>query len=708
VTATLPEWLRPTATNPRPRQAIRVAFLGRTSTDEQQDPTLSLPRQLTNSERALLPGMVIVAWFYDVESSRKELALRGSSTAWSKYDIGIQRDGGLNDLIAEATAPDRRFDVVICESIDRIARYTHQGTKIEHDLELAGIPLLAADEPIILDGQTNGRKRKRASQVLLRRTKQGVAEWYIIEMLEKSWDGFETHTGQGWNVGKPPYGYIAERHKHPVPAKRAQGKHKTKLEIDPVRSLAVMQIYAWRIDEKLSYRAIAERLNTDLDRYPPPQPVDPERAVGRWTGSAVREVLFNPKYTGHMVWNRRSTKDKLHPGKNNPREEWIVSAEPTHPAIVPIDTYVAAQSVAAARQRSRADAQPDTPNRHRQTRRVYALRSYVWCGPCQRRMFGRTVAPYTYYSCQPREREIPEGHPGTVSITEETLLGFATQFFNIYLLGPHRLQLAVRSIDIAAQHAADEHRRKIASLRHALTDITHRRTRLLRVLEEADDPDGSMFNDIRERRAQLDQDLNIKTAELAHYEATMPAGTSDHVELLTDLPKMQIDLGLLPTDRLRPFLDAFAIQITHDVRTKRVRFQATITDRDTANLSRLARTITPRQRRPTDVATATHDGAPADNGGGGVDLQICDMPRRGHTLRSGSDQQKRSPRPAETRPRASLVCPAVPASQGSGRTATEKTRRRFFMPSYCGATPSPRRRPLPRLLPPRWPHPMPG
>jgi hypothetical protein len=39
-----------------------------------------------------------------------------------------------------------------------------------------------------------------------------VAEWYILEMLEKSWDGFEEHTGQGWNVGKPPYGYIAEKH----------------------------------------------------------------------------------------------------------------------------------------------------------------------------------------------------------------------------------------------------------------------------------------------------------------------------------------------------------------------------------------------------------------------------------------------------------------------------------------------------------------
>ena len=39
---------------------IRVAFAGRTSTDDQQDPTLSLPRQLRNSQKALPDHAVIV------------------------------------------------------------------------------------------------------------------------------------------------------------------------------------------------------------------------------------------------------------------------------------------------------------------------------------------------------------------------------------------------------------------------------------------------------------------------------------------------------------------------------------------------------------------------------------------------------------------------------------------------------------------------
>jgi site-specific DNA recombinase len=36
--------------------AVPVAWLGRTSTEDQQDPTLSLPRQLRNARAALQPG----------------------------------------------------------------------------------------------------------------------------------------------------------------------------------------------------------------------------------------------------------------------------------------------------------------------------------------------------------------------------------------------------------------------------------------------------------------------------------------------------------------------------------------------------------------------------------------------------------------------------------------------------------------------------
>jgi DNA invertase Pin-like site-specific DNA recombinase len=282
-------------------RVVPVAFAARVSTDDQQDPTLSLPRQLAACQRGLPEGMVIVAHFYDVESGRTDLDARGRGDAHTKFDLPIPRDGGIDELLAEAKRSNRRFDAVICESVDRLARITYYGTKIEHELEQAGVLLLASDEPVVTT-------KRRATAVLTRRMKQGIAEWYVLDMLEKAWGGFEVHTRQGWNVGRPPYGYAADSIPHPVPARRAEGKHKTRLTINEVEAAAVRAIFDLRIGERLGYRQIAEHLNGDLALYPPPTPTDPGRALGRWSGSSVREILHNPKYTGHMVWNRRASK----------------------------------------------------------------------------------------------------------------------------------------------------------------------------------------------------------------------------------------------------------------------------------------------------------------------------------------------------------------------------------------------------------------
>jgi site-specific DNA recombinase len=301
---------------------------------------------------------------------------RGQGTAHRAFDLRIPRDGGIPDLLAEARRPNRRFDAVICESIDRIARRTHYGAKIEHELEQAGVALFAADEPILLSG-------KRATAILTRRVKQGVAEWYVLEMLEKSWDGACEHTRQGWNVGRPPYGYQAEPIPHPVPARRAEGRTKTRLRPDPVGAAVVRQIFAWRVTERLGYRAIAERLNQDPDRYPPPVSPDPARSRDCWGYSAVLEVLRNPKYTGYMVWNRRASKKG---GRHNPPEAWIWSPQPTHEPIISRELFAAAQQVAPQRRGSRSGADL---NRHPQTRRSYSLRSLVICELCGRRMRGK-------------------------------------------------------------------------------------------------------------------------------------------------------------------------------------------------------------------------------------------------------------------------------------------------------------------------------
>jgi hypothetical protein len=236
--------------------AVTVAWMGRTSTDDAQDPTLSLPRQLENSRGALPPGFVIVAKFYDVESGRNSVERRGTGNAHQQFDIPLPRD--------------------------------------------RGIALLAADEgidPAAVPGLNEGAAPfRRATPTLTRRIKQAIAEWYVLNMLELSWGGTKAHTDQGFNIGKPPYGYTAARRRHPVKVKAEQGKVKHRLAPDPVRGPVVTQIFLWRAFERLGYQAIADRLDLDADRYPPPEPIlgQGRRRVGCWTFSNVREILDNP------------------------------------------------------------------------------------------------------------------------------------------------------------------------------------------------------------------------------------------------------------------------------------------------------------------------------------------------------------------------------------------------------------------------------
>ena len=70
-----------------------LAFLGRTSTDDLQDPTISLPRQLRACSMVLPEDMAIVAFFYDVETGRADLATRGRGRAHEQFDIPLRRDG---------------------------------------------------------------------------------------------------------------------------------------------------------------------------------------------------------------------------------------------------------------------------------------------------------------------------------------------------------------------------------------------------------------------------------------------------------------------------------------------------------------------------------------------------------------------------------------------------------------------------------------
>jgi hypothetical protein len=160
-----------------PAELVPVAFLGRTSTLETQDPRASLRRQARAAQDALPPGFRIVAWYWDIESGALDLKDRSQGHAWEQFtDIGIPRDGGVADLMARACGPAPEFAVVVCEDIERAARDILASLTLEKELSRHGIPIFAADEPASLEGAN-------PTTILVRRIRQGVAEFYRLQLL---------------------------------------------------------------------------------------------------------------------------------------------------------------------------------------------------------------------------------------------------------------------------------------------------------------------------------------------------------------------------------------------------------------------------------------------------------------------------------------------------------------------------------------------
>ena len=90
------------------------------------------------------------------------------------------------------------------------------------------------------------------------------------------------------------YGYRFAEIEHPNPHKAEQGVKVKLLEPDPMTAPIVKMIFTDCVVNGLSITAILEKLNEDLDSYPPPQSPDPKRRTGMWGRSSVWEILHTP------------------------------------------------------------------------------------------------------------------------------------------------------------------------------------------------------------------------------------------------------------------------------------------------------------------------------------------------------------------------------------------------------------------------------
>ncbi len=180
----------------------------------------------------------IVAHYYDIESGTRSYAAQGPG-GLAGFDIPIPRDGGLQDLLADAAKRPARLDRVIVASISRLSRDSSVVFRVEDELRSAGVRLCATDEPL----------EESFGTIVLRHVNIGIAPGYHHELMVKSRQSQESSTRQGSHTGGVAlYGYRFVTHDHPSPHKASRGINKRTLELDPVRALVVRTIFPGSTD----------------------------------------------------------------------------------------------------------------------------------------------------------------------------------------------------------------------------------------------------------------------------------------------------------------------------------------------------------------------------------------------------------------------------------------------------------------------------
>ncbi len=551
------------------------AFYGRVSSDDAQDPSLSIPRQLSACERAVAAsGGEIVCCYWDIESGRKAVEDRGQgSSAW-RDKLAVPCAGGLPELLAAAYHGEP-FYAVIVESIDRLSRMTADATRIERDLELRDIGLFAADEPMSTD----------ATSLLTRRIKQGVAEWYVRDLIERSRRGMEESVRQGWHTGgRAPYGYLLEEHRHPNPAKAREGKRKHRLILDPARASVVLMIFEDYGLHGLGLGQLIDKLNSDLARYPPPaaNPTHENELGKTWNRSQLWAMLRNPKYTGYNVWGRHDKR----PGRPRvrPREQWVWSATPTHPAIVPKELF----DKVDGRARDNVDAANEAPaayptRRTRRAGRVYLLRGRVRCAMCGRRMEGTHQKGSNYYRCRVSATRGASAardtaHPGALQIKENTVLDAVLEFMDRRLFGPERLEHLREELASVTSSQDYGHTEELAGLQAELNDTDQSVYRQSLRMEEHDDPHHPVIALAKQRIIELSTRRKVIEDTIRATEAQQAQTLQTHeIEAALDaIPDLRDTLKSATADELAEILETFDVTATYDKPNRTLELAATL------------------------------------------------------------------------------------------------------------------------------------
>lgn len=267
-----------------------------------------------------------------------------------KSGLTVRDRGGLGKLLDDVRAGTTDFSVILVYDISRWGRFqdVDESAYYDHLCRRAGIEVIYCAEQFDNDGS--------AVSAILKSLKRAMAAEYSRELSVKVFEAQCSFIKMGFRQGgSAGYGFrrISVSIDDPNGQALQPGQRKinltdrVRLDLGPADEIAVIHlIYAWYLDDGLTEKEIAGRLNAMGV---------PSETLRPWTRWRICGVLTNEKYIGRLIFNRKSVKLRRPPVKN-PANEWIRTAD-AFSSIVPIERFMAAQDERARRARFSTDAE---------------------------------------------------------------------------------------------------------------------------------------------------------------------------------------------------------------------------------------------------------------------------------------------------------------------------------------------------------------
>ncbi|WP_328663150.1 recombinase family protein [Nocardia salmonicida] len=479
-----------------------LAFYGRCSTEDNQDPETSYRWQLGNAEK-FVDGTIVTSYF-DICQSR--------SVPW-------HRRTHANRLLEDLRNPDRGWTGIVVGEGTR-CWFGNQFSLVAPRIHAYGVSIWVPE----LGGRFDP---DNVTHSMMMNMLGGLSEserQHVQQRTRASMDAQVLNEGRH-EGGRPPYGYlVVDGPPHPNPNRAADNLKLRILSIDAAAAPVVQRIFRAYLDGR-GDKAIATELNRDNIACPsahrPEQ--NKHRSGDGWQASTVSAILQNPRYTGYAFFGRWTKHevlvdpDDVAAGhivrfKRSPAHRVVRSRRPAHPAIISVETFTQATLLRKQRSgvsnRSRAHLERTRPIN---TANTYLYRGKIYCEICNRKMQGEMLRQSIYYRCRARTlapgSPVQAAHPPTVNLREADIIEPIDEWLSTLFHPEHINRTIAALLDAQQDHGTDTRR---AALRGRIEQAGTRIGRHLAAIEAGVDPQAVVdaLNSAQADKAAAQVELN--------------------------------------------------------------------------------------------------------------------------------------------------------------------------------------------------------